>query len=227
VEYGIPPELTIVTPTIDVFSDRMRRCMSAVRAHTDVPYETVIVENRSPPQGFTDPVNAGIRASHGSYVVVLADDVEVHEGWWPPLRQALDDGALVSYPDYFPKGFPRSELFMSACLALSRDAIEECGYAPGTFFDPRFKVCFQDSDLLLRLCELERPPVEVKESRIDHKLSLTVRAKDPEITGSAELMAWIAEREAKDKEMFIEKWSGGRKGPRAMSIIQPYLEKTA
>ena len=223
-EYGIAPELSIVTPTIDVFSDRMRRCMSTVREHTEAPYETVIVENRAPPQGFTDPVNAAIRAAQGRYVVLLADDVEVRQGWWPPLREALDDGALVAFPDYWPKGFPRSELFMSACLAISREAISGYGYAPDAFFDPRFRICFQDSDLLLRLCERKRPPVVVKDSHVHHELSLTVRLKDPDLKGLTEFQAWIAEQEAEDQRRFVEKWDGGRKGPRAMSIIQPYLE---
>ena len=222
-KYGSAPELSIVIPTLDALSDRVERCIAAIRLYTKAAHETIVIENRSPPQGFTDPVNAGIRAASGPYVVVLNDDVEVLEGWWPPLRKALDDGALVAFPDSF-RGFPQSEILFAPCLALSREAIDEHSHAPGAFFDPAFKIWFQDSDLLLRLCERKRPPVRVSESRIAHEWSSTIRRKDPGLTGWKELEDWIEEQTARDRETFVEKWSGGRRGPRARAIVEPYLE---
>ena len=121
--YGGTPELSIVIPTVDVLSVRVRECVDAVRSNTDAEHEIVLVENRSPPQGYTAPVNAGIRGAQGQYVVVLNDDVQMMEGWWPPMRKALDEGALVSFADF--GGFPRSDLFAAPCIALSREALVE------------------------------------------------------------------------------------------------------
>ena len=68
---GESPELTIVIPTLDAASDRVRACVAAVQATTDVAHEIVIVDNGCPPRGFTDPVNAGIRAARTPYLVVM------------------------------------------------------------------------------------------------------------------------------------------------------------
>jgi len=43
-------------------------------------YEIVLVDNGAPPQGFTGPVNSGLRAARGRYAVVMNDDVEVLPG---------------------------------------------------------------------------------------------------------------------------------------------------
>jgi glycosyltransferase involved in cell wall biosynthesis len=67
--YGGTPELSIVIPTVDVPMARVRECIDAVRSNTEAEHEIVLVENRSPPQGYTAPVNAGIRAAQGRYVV--------------------------------------------------------------------------------------------------------------------------------------------------------------
>ena len=75
---GEEPELTIVIPTLDAASERVRACITAIhRATPEAPYEIVVVDNGSPPQGFTAPVNSGLRAARGRYAVVLNDDVEV------------------------------------------------------------------------------------------------------------------------------------------------------
>src|SRR5437764_188160 len=89
---GEDPELTIVIPTLDAASERVRACVSAVHRATEGPYEIAIVDNGAPPQGFTAPVNSGIRAARGDFVVVLNDDVELLPGWWPPLRARLEAG---------------------------------------------------------------------------------------------------------------------------------------
>ncbi len=214
--YGGTPELSIVIPTVDVLSVRVRECVDAVRSYTEAEHEIVLVENRSPPQGYTAPVNAGIRGAQGQYVVVLNDDVQVMEGWWPPMRKALDEGALVSFVDF--GGFPRSDLFAAPCIALSREALAECSHSPEDFLDPRFKVWFQDLDLLLRLCEMKRPPIPVA-SPFQGKWATTVKSLD-----DPEMAAWVREQIAADKKAFSDKWSGGRRAPRARAILAPFLE---
>jgi GT2 family glycosyltransferase len=210
VEYGSTPELSIVIPTVDALSERTRRCVQALRAHTETTYEAVIVDNHSPPQGYTAPVNTGIRATSGAYVAVMNDDVEVMKGWWPPLKLRLDEGALLSFPK--TAGFHRSDL-SGWCFALSREAIEQVSHARGELFDPQFKVWYQDMDLLLRLCQLGQPPIVAEESTISHGLSRTLEGEHEE------LRSWAKRQADDDRVLFRRKWPGGRRGEPARSLL--------
>src|SRR3954467_8998099 len=195
---GEDPELTIVIPTLDAASERVRACVSAIQSATsDAPYEIVLVDNGAPPQGFTGPVNSGLRAARGRYAVVMNDDVEVLPGWWPPLRDALDAGAPVSFPVTID-GTMRTD-FAAWCFAVPAEALERFSVEPGEFFDPRFRVWYQDTDLLARLRAAGTPPVCVEGSQIRHGLSETVASDDPE------LRAWIAAEVAQDRDAFGEK----------------------
>jgi GT2 family glycosyltransferase len=194
---GEDPELTIVIPTLDAASERVRACVSAIQARTEGPYDLVLVDNGAPPQGFTAPVNAGLRAARGRYAVVMNDDVEVLPGWWPPLRDALDSGASVTFP-LTVDGTMRTD-FAAWCFAVSRATLERFEAEPGEFFDPRFRVWYQDTDLLARLTAAGTPPLFVEGARIRHGLSETVASDDPE------LRAWISETVARDREAFLEK----------------------
>jgi GT2 family glycosyltransferase len=195
---GEDPELTIVIPTLDSASERVRACVSAIhRATSDAPYEIVLVDNGAPPQGFSAPVNSGLRAARGRYAVVMNDDVEVLPGWWPPLRDALDAGASVSFPVTID-GAMRTD-FAAWCFAVSRDSLERFAAEPGEFFDPRFRVWYQDTDLLARLRDAGTPPVCVEASQIRHGLSETVASDDPE------LKAWVGQEVARDRDAFVAK----------------------
>jgi GT2 family glycosyltransferase len=197
VSHGGTPELTVVIPTLDAAGDRLRRCVAAIQAATDVAHEIVVVDNGSPPQGFTAPVNAGLRAGRGRYLVVCNDDVEVLPGWWEPLRASLDAGAAVAFPRTVD-GAMRDD-FAAWCFALTRDTLERFAVAPGEFLDPDLVVWYQDTDLLQRLREAGRPPVLVPEAAIRHGLSETVQTDDPA------LRAWIAEQIGRDKQAFEAK----------------------
>jgi GT2 family glycosyltransferase len=194
---GEDPELTVVIPTLDAASERLRACVSAIQRCTEGPYEIVIVDNGAPPQGFTAPVNSGLRAARGRYAVVMNDDVEVLPGWWPPLRDALDAGASASFPVTID-GAMRTD-FAAWCFGVSRASLERFEAQPGEFFDPSFRVWYQDTDLLSRLRAAGTPPVCVEESRIRHGLSETVASDDPE------LKAWISQEVARDREAFLAK----------------------
>jgi len=197
---GEQPELTVVIPTLDATSDRVRASVAAVQARTDVAHELVIVDNGSPPQGFSAPVNAGIRAARTPYVVVMNDDVEVLPGWWAPLRASLDGGASVVFP-LTVQGGMRND-FAAWCFAMTRGTVELYGHAAAEFFDPALVVWYQDTDLLFRLREAGSPPVMVPESQIRHGLSETVGSDDPELS------AWIRAQVAIDRERFILKHPG-------------------
>ncbi|MEA2471953.1 MAG: hypothetical protein QOE38_2952 [Thermoleophilaceae bacterium] len=194
---GEEVELTVVIPTLDAASERVRACVSAIQARTEGPYDIVLIDNGAPPQGFTAPVNAGLRAARGRYAVVMNDDVEVLPGWWPPLRDALDAGASVTFPVTID-GAMRTD-FAAWCFAVSRDALERFEAESGEFFDPRFRVWYQDTDLLARLRAAGSPPVCIDGSRIRHGLSETVASDDPE------LRAWISTEVARDREAFLAK----------------------
>ena len=191
---GSAPELTVVIPTLDATSDRLRRCVAAVQRATDAPHEIVVVDNGAPPQGFTAPVNAGVRAARGRYVVICNDDVEVLPGWWAPLRRALDDGAAVAFP-LTVDGVMREDL-AAWCFAVSREAIERFGCAPGEFLHPELVVWYQDTDLLVRLRQAGVPPVLVREAQVRHGLSETVATTEPV------LRAWIDQQIQRDKARF-------------------------
>jgi GT2 family glycosyltransferase len=198
---GETPELTIVIPTLDAGSDRVRRCLAAAQSTTEAAYDIVLVDNGAPPQGFTAPVNAGLRAARGAYAVVLNDDVELLPGWWPPLRDALDEGAHVAFP--LTVEGPMRRDFAAWCFAVSREAIERFGHSRDEFFDPRFCVWFQDADLLHLLRAAGSPPVLVQASRIRHGSSETVMSDDPA------LRAWIERAIDRDHEEFQLKWGSG------------------
>jgi GT2 family glycosyltransferase len=194
---GDAPELTIVIPTLDAAGERLRRCVAAIGAATPVAHEIVVLDNGSPPQGFTAPVNAGLRAARGRYAVVCNDDVEVLPGWWEPLRDALDAGAAVAFPHTID-GAMRTD-FAAWCFAITREALAEFAVEPGEFFDPALVVWYQDTDLLARLRAAGRPPVHVPAATIRHGLSETVA------TGDAPLQAWIRAQVQRDKARFEAK----------------------
>ncbi|MGO9900190.1 MAG: glycosyltransferase family 2 protein [Solirubrobacteraceae bacterium] len=194
---GESPELTIVIPTLDARSERVQRCLGAIEAATDVAHEIVIVDNGAPPQGFSEPVNAGIRAARSPYIVVMNDDVQPLAEWWRPLRTALDGGAAVAFP--LTVDGPMRFDFAAWCFAISRAAVEEYGHAPGAFLDPELTIWYQDTDLLYRLRQRDRAPVFVESSRILHGLSETVATDDPELS------AWVATQVVADRKSFLRK----------------------
>lgn len=194
---GEAPELTIVIPTLDATSDRMRRCLQAIAGATDAAHEIVIVDNGAPPQGFSAPVNAGLRAARTPYVVVMNDDVEPLPGWWEPLRSAVDGGAAVAFP-LTVDGAMRTD-FAAWCFAMAAATVAEFGHAPGDFFDPSLVIWYQDTDLLVALRKAGRPPVLVRESRIRHGLSETVATEDPLLS------AWVKSQIAADQRRFAAK----------------------
>ena len=191
---GEDVELTVVIPTLDATSERVRRCVASIQAATDAPHDIVVVDNGAPPQGFSAPVNAGLRAARGPYAVVCNDDVEVLAGWWPPLKAALDAGAPIAFPRTV-KGATRED-FAAWCFAVSRAALDEHAVAPGEFLHPELRVWYQDTDLLQRLRVAGTPPVHVLDSHIVHGLSETVLSEDPQ------LHAWIDQQVTRDKRLF-------------------------
>lgn len=193
-EPGTPVELTIVVPTLDATSERARRCLAAIQACTEAPHEVVVVDNGAPAQGFSRPVNAGLRAADSPFIVVCNDDVEVLPGWWPPLRAALETGAEVVFPAT-EGGVTRPD-FSAWCFALRAGSRDRLGWAPGRFFREDLVLWYQDTDLLVRLREQGAPPALVPDSRVRHGLSKSVRTSDPRLS------RWISNQVRLDRDRF-------------------------
>jgi glycosyltransferase involved in cell wall biosynthesis len=194
---GAPVELTIVIPTLDPASEHLRLCVAAVHAVTDAPHEVVIVDNGCPPQGFTPPVNTGVRAARSRYIVVMNDDVEPLLGWWEPLKETLDGGAAVAFP-LTVDGQMRHD-FAAWCFAMTSDTVAQFSVLPGQFFDPGMVIWYQDTDLLERLQAAGVPPVQVDDSNIRHVESRTLQGSD------RVLRAWIDTRKLTDELNFRAK----------------------
>jgi hypothetical protein len=210
----LPPEsveLAIVIPTLDASSQRLRSCLKRLHAHTDVACEIIIIDNGAPPQGFTAPVNAAVRAAQAPYVVVMNDDVEVLSGWWAPLREALDRGASIACPLTIEGGM--RDDFPAWCFAFARASLPTIAHAPGELFDPALVIWYQDTDLLQRLRAAGRAPAIVESSHIRHGLSRTLRTEDPL------LQTWIHAQIASDRARFLAKHPDAKLAPAALGAV--------
>ena len=195
--FGGTPELSVVIPTLDALSDRVRTCVAALQAHTEVTHEIIIVDNGAPPQGFTAPVNAGIRAARGRYVAVCNDDVQVLPGWWAPLQRAMDAGSPVVFP--ITLGERTRADFSAWCFAMTRETVRLHAVHANEFFDPELVVWFQDTDLLGRLHAAGTPPLMVPTSHVRHGLSVTVASEDPA------LLSWVRRQTEEDQRRYEAK----------------------
>jgi len=196
-------EVSIVIPTLDVTSEAVRDCLCNVKATMDVPHEFIVIDNGAPPQGFTAPVNAGLRAARGRHLVVLNDDVEVLDGWWEPLARALEAGNPVVFPMTIDNvKETRIDRFPAWCFALRRDTLARFAAAHGEFLDPALSVWYSDTDLMLRLSAAGVPPVYVPESRVRHGNSRTVDLEHPDDS----YRQWLHAQIASDRAAFQAKY---------------------
>jgi glycosyltransferase involved in cell wall biosynthesis len=189
-------EVSVVVPTLDAASPEVRDCLRALQATIRAPHEIVVVDNGAPPQGFTAPVNAALRAARGRYLVVVNDDVRVLDGWWEPLAEALEGGAPLVFPLTI-EGRMRWE-FAAWCFAMRRELLESMAARPGELFDPSMLVWCQDLDLRKRMAAAGMAPLCVPESHIRHGGSRTVGVTAPHHA----LRNWIHAQAGCDTEAF-------------------------
>jgi hypothetical protein len=189
-------EVSVIVPTLDATSAEVRDCLRALQATIRAPHEIVVVDNGAPPQGFTAPVNAALRAARGRYLVVVNDDVRVLDGWWEPLADALEHGAPLVFP-LTVQGRMRWE-FAAWCFAMRCELLERMAVRPDEFFDPSMVVWCQDADLRKRMAAAGMEPLCVPQSRIRHAGSRTVRVSAPHHA----LRNWIHAQAGRDTEVF-------------------------
>ncbi len=138
---------SIIIPTRNTRSQSLQIAADSIREHTK-DYELIVVEGED--LGLNEKLNKGILASRGEYIVMLHDDVTVHEGW---LDELADVGALRTmemngvfecwgglgggycsdinqHPDY------------SAFLVVKREALAEIGLPDPAYKEPGW----QDTD---------------------------------------------------------------------------------
>ncbi len=188
--------LSIVIPTLDVTSERFVRLYSSLKKYTKVAYQIIVVDNGKFPQGYTDPVNTAIRGASTKFVAVINDDVRVTEGWWEPLQNQLELGSSI----VFPATDTGTRLdFAAWCFAFIKDELLD-RLDSNDIFDPRYRIWYQDTDLLLRLVDLGTPPVYVHQSLIAHETSSTVATNDPVLS------QWIGTVISSDANIFDSKW---------------------
>jgi GT2 family glycosyltransferase len=107
------PRASIIIPAFNRL-EMTKRCVAHLRAHTDLPYEIVLVDNGSSDgtadwgrgeglhvianrenRGFPEACNQGLLASEGAYLVLLNNDVLVSPGWLGRLAaHAERDGGV-------------------------------------------------------------------------------------------------------------------------------------
>ncbi|HEV3071608.1 MAG TPA: glycosyltransferase [Solirubrobacteraceae bacterium] len=204
--------MSIVIPTLDVTSAEVQECLCHVKATVRVPHEVIVIDNGTPPQGFTAPVNAGLRAARGQYLVVLNDDVEVLDGWWEPLSRALEAGSEVVFPMTVDGEMIE---FPAWCFAMRRDMLERFAVEPDEFLDPSLTIWASDVDLYVRLKAAGTPPLCVSESRIRHHNHRTVDLEHPD----ERFRNWLHAQLASDRAAFRLKYPLSPGGP--STVISP------
>lgn len=94
-----------------------QRCVASLRAHTDIPYELIIVDNGSAPEtvtwagkaadravlnpenlGFAAGMNTGLAVATGEFVAFINNDTEFPPGWASPLIDDLSTGVGIVAP---------------------------------------------------------------------------------------------------------------------------------
>jgi GT2 family glycosyltransferase len=193
------------------------RALTALVRNTHVPYEVIVVDNNSQDEtrsrlaeitnlqvtfndenrGFGAATNQAAARAHGEYLLLLNSDAFVHPGWWPPMRDALDeptvgavvpqllnedgslqcagpllarDGTVLSYGD--------GDDPAASCYRFRR--VLDYGSAAcllisrSTFtdlggFDPLFgPAYYEDADLGLRLSEAGRSTIYEPQAQVTH-----------------------------------------------------------
>ena len=158
-------ELSFCIPTCDLLGEMCQTLIRSVRETLiGVSHEIIVVENRAPMQGVTDPMNASIRAARGEYIVLSNDDVTLCPGWWGPLRRDLDAGAHAVLP--FTVDRDRYGFWL---FAMHRRLVDEMSNEPGEFWDRNCVLWYADSDFQARLAQSGRTLAHVADSHILHR----------------------------------------------------------
>ncbi|WP_410514168.1 glycosyltransferase family 2 protein [Paenibacillus sp. BR2-3] len=123
---------SIIIPTYNGL-DLLQTCVESITAHTDTPYEIIVVDNGSEDRttaycrskkitfismpanaGFPVACNAGINLAYGDELLLLNNDVLVSRGWLSNMKRALysaPDVGIVGPVTNYASGRQQVETF--------------------------------------------------------------------------------------------------------------------
>lgn len=152
-----------------------------------------------PPIGGVRESNVGIRSAKADFIVTTGNDVIVPQGWDSELLRVFEerphDCGLAALSAYEPGAIIGPP--------TAANLIVEGMYSPfnmfrkGWEYDEAFQRVYQDSDLVLRMCEKGLRTYRSCRKHVHHLLKMTNDAVDSE-----------AHRKAleKDEELFYSRW---------------------
>lgn len=179
-------------------------CATKIR-HPFISRRVDLPENIS----FSNSMNAGIRATHGEYIVVMNNDVFPKPGWLATLlRFQAETGAWIVSPetsdptlDCMPPGFKLSKhqgfevvtMYPAVCWLLPRLTVNLVGY-----FDERFvPTMWEDNDYAKRVLNEGGKFIVVTDCQVEHR-----RSKE----NNANFEGRISSIYAVNQRRFYEKW---------------------
>jgi GT2 family glycosyltransferase len=257
------PQVSIIVPVYNKNKLTVECLASLVERTRGVPYEVIIVDDGSDEGtrdllsqiqnitylrnqqnlGFLLSCNRAAERARGEFLVIMNNDVQVTEGWLPPLLETFskyENVGAVSPKILFPDGRlqeagPRIKPDASSQLVGCGDNpqlprynyVREVDYCSGvclvlrtdTFrelggFDPSFAPAYcEDSDLCFRLRKLGKRIIYNPSSVVIHYLSATVKV-DSEYKRRLALS---------NSQKFAEKWQGQIDALNKVRLIAFYL----
>lgn len=138
---------SIIIPTRSSRSKSLQIAADSIREHTE-DYELLIVEGEE--LGLNEKINKGIIASRGEYIVMLHDDVTVHEGWLDELadvgcfRVMEQNGAFECWGGIGGSFCtdPKLNPDYSAFMLVKKDTLADIGFVDPFYMEPGY----QDTD---------------------------------------------------------------------------------
>lgn len=176
-------------------------CATKIR-HPFISRRVDLPENIS----FSNSMNAGIRATHGEYIVVMNNDAFPRPGWIDTLirYQNETDAWLVSPEVSSPRliehfvlakheGYAEVSMYPAVCWMLPRLTVNLVGY-----FDERFvPTMWEDNDYAKRVLNEGGKFIVVTDCQVEHR-----RSKE----NNANFEGRISSIYAVNQRRFYEKW---------------------
>lgn len=165
-------------------------CISNVlKNSSDYEYELLPIYHKN--LNYSTAVNLGLRRTTGDYIVILSNDVEVHDPKW--LEKYSQNDGITSF-NHYPFYLTGEIVPDASCFGMDRVTFNKLGYLDEIFKDG---YGYEDTDYWFRCKELGIPFSTVRMD-IVHKENQTFKTY------------FSSEKEAmteKNKQLFVKKWN--------------------